>query len=1051
MNHNAKKKELESSLYAFVKHFWDVIEADPYIDGWHVKALCDHYEAVTDNRISRLVINIPPGCSKSLITAVFWPAWVWSTRPDKRWFFASYDQKLSMRDSVRCRTLIESNEYQRFWGHYRLTKDQNQKLYYETTRNGYRMATSVLGHGTGEHPDFICFPYDQLVWTDKGKMQIGDIVSGEIDVDVLSMNPQNGKMEFKPVIGWHDNPGSCLVEVLFTNDIIIRCTPGHRLWTSNRGWVEACRLLSTDVLPTYTFSDVIDCISVDVESYSQYSPGFFGVEDESDLFFRQSAISDIFSGCPITFEPLSVSDFFPCCSSSDLCDRSYRDSIFLGKNPCRFHTCSNLDSLVSIDLRTRSFFEEGKCAVLFGVCDIIGSGSVTQIGEDVVSRVSVQMSDFLSFGTRANESLQNFLMDEQIGLYRVPYSSESWISFVGACFENSPSLGVGETSSNYGSRFASDSSYIRDAVQSLKPNYCSPTLVRYGGFAHRTFCLTVEDNHTFVVGGHDSIVAKNCLDDPHDIQSAESELERQAVIDWFDLTLSSRGVSRNARRVIIMQRLHIKDLSGHVLSKGDWTHICLPMRYEIGRMSDTPLGWNDPRKEEGELLAPKQFSEKKVSDLEKELGPYGTAGQLMQRPQPKGGGMFRTDWFRNRVRSSPYHVRMRIRFWDRAASKPGYSACYTAGVLMSVSEEGAYFVEDIIHGQWEPTERNSIMRATALKDRVKYGPNEEPYIFIEAERGSTGKESFQSMARSLAGYKIREDRPSGSKDTRAEPWADQLSAGNVYLVDNGESDGTGKATWNINAYLLEHENFRPVVGKRFSGTCDMIDASSGAFNLLSGRRQAGTIRVFSRRDPNKKQTQRIVVCSKDQLKDLVVEERSLLVYVSDPPLPTPSYILDNPRAFHSPAVEQLIRGKIKELSPHRDDISDSEIEHGLVRILDKVCLSFIDVDPAEMMDRWHIPYEPWNQPISELIISQEQGKKVWSGILKQRDPPWEVLVFCDGGNRIALSLAYAICDLMRFPRSVIYQMGLEEKKHDDEKAPNQHVFSMLKSTRGMVI
>ena len=74
------------------------------------------------------------------------------------------------------------------------------------------------------------------------------------------------------------------------------------------------------------------------------------------------------------------------------------------------------------------------------------------------------------------------------------------------------------------------------------------------------------------------------------MQQAESDVERQSVIDWWDLTMSTRGVSRQARRVIVMQRLHHQDLSGHVLEQGDWVHICLPMRYEVGR--DRPISFS---------------------------------------------------------------------------------------------------------------------------------------------------------------------------------------------------------------------------------------------------------------------------------------------------------------------------------------------------------------------------------------------------------------------------------------------------------------------------
>src|SRR5258708_1224194 len=106
-----EKWVLEGSLDRFVKAAWQYVEAISYIDNWHIEAICRHLQAVTAGLIPKLLVNVPPGTSKSLLTCVFWPAWEWTRDPTVRWFFASYDQRLSTRDSERCRTLIESQWY----------------------------------------------------------------------------------------------------------------------------------------------------------------------------------------------------------------------------------------------------------------------------------------------------------------------------------------------------------------------------------------------------------------------------------------------------------------------------------------------------------------------------------------------------------------------------------------------------------------------------------------------------------------------------------------------------------------------------------------------------------------------------------------------------------------------------------------------------------------------------------------------------------------------------------------------------------------------------
>ena len=138
------------------------------------------------------------------------------------------------------------------------------------------------------------------------------------------------------------------------------------------------------------------------------------------------------------------------------------------------------------------------------------------------------------------------------------------------------------------------------------------------------------------------------IDDPHDRQGANSEAERESTIVTFSEGIITRlNNPMTSPIVLIMQRLHQNDLSGHVLKeKGVWDHLMLPMRYEPDRAKTTSIGFKDPRTIDGELLWPERFPEKTVGELEVTLGSYGTAGQLQQRPAPAGGGILKTENFR---------------------------------------------------------------------------------------------------------------------------------------------------------------------------------------------------------------------------------------------------------------------------------------------------------------------------------------------------------------------------------------------------------------------
>jgi hypothetical protein len=146
-------------LGEFVRQAWQIVEpSTPFVPGWHIDAIIEHLEAVSRGEIRNLLINVPPRHMKSLLVSVFWPAWEWIRWPERRWLYSSYAASLSIRDSVKCRRLIESTSYRRFWGdRFKLTTDQNTKARFDNDRSGYRISTSVGGAATGEGGDRIVY------------------------------------------------------------------------------------------------------------------------------------------------------------------------------------------------------------------------------------------------------------------------------------------------------------------------------------------------------------------------------------------------------------------------------------------------------------------------------------------------------------------------------------------------------------------------------------------------------------------------------------------------------------------------------------------------------------------------------------------------------------------------------------------------------------------------------------------------------------------------------------------------------------------------------
>ena len=145
-------------LYTFVRQAFPIVEPQtPFVDGRHLRVICDHLEALAFGVIAKLLINIPPRFMKSLLVSVFFPAWVWGPfgDPGARFIYASYRERLSMRDSLRTRRIIESQWYKDRFPRVQLLSDQNEKLRFDNTLGGFRIASSIAGGNTGEGADYV--------------------------------------------------------------------------------------------------------------------------------------------------------------------------------------------------------------------------------------------------------------------------------------------------------------------------------------------------------------------------------------------------------------------------------------------------------------------------------------------------------------------------------------------------------------------------------------------------------------------------------------------------------------------------------------------------------------------------------------------------------------------------------------------------------------------------------------------------------------------------------------------------------------------------------
>jgi predicted phage terminase large subunit-like protein len=139
------------------------------------------------------------------------------------------------------------------------------------------------------------------------------------------------------------------------------------------------------------------------------------------------------------------------------------------------------------------------------------------------------------------------------------------------------------------------------------------------------------------------------MDDPLDASKAYSDkTQLMEVNQWRDTVFSTRKNSPTSREVLIQQRLHEMDMTGHLMQKdaGEWFLLCLPMEYDPKRVFVSPIGRNDPRTEEGELLFPAFVSPKQIEQIKHDIGEAAYSAQYQQRPVPEQGTVFKRSDFR---------------------------------------------------------------------------------------------------------------------------------------------------------------------------------------------------------------------------------------------------------------------------------------------------------------------------------------------------------------------------------------------------------------------
>ncbi len=288
------------------------------------------------------------------------------------------------------------------------------------------------------------------------------------------------------------------------------------------------------------------------------------------------------------------------------------------------------------------------------------------------------------------------------------------------------------------------------------------------------------------------------LDDLNDV-SDRSEVQLENAEEFYTQVLPTRfNDFKTGRLINVQQRLHMRDISGYIISNQskEFVLLTLPMEFEEHRRCKTVplkstngLPWEDPRAYEGELLMPERIGAVELKSLKNALGSeYSVAGQLQQRPAPAEGGMIKRGWWMPWKEEHPPQISFVIQSWDTGSSSKktaAYSACSTWGIFKNDHGHPCLILLGVWRKKVEVPELYKQVarmardyRATTLDRQIneKYKPD-----IVLIEEKASGIPVLQGLRRT--GIQIVGWRPDkfGDKIERVRKVTPLIESGRVYV------------------------------------------------------------------------------------------------------------------------------------------------------------------------------------------------------------------------------------------------------------------------------
>ena len=276
------------------------------------------------------------------------------------------------------------------------------------------------------------------------------------------------------------------------------------------------------------------------------------------------------------------------------------------------------------------------------------------------------------------------------------------------------------------------------------------------------------------ITGHSALYI--LIDDPQNPKTSESEIERQKTIDYFRQSLYNRLTPINlGLRLVIMQRLHQKDLTGNLLAEGPkfYRHINLP-----ARESEKILPIEFRENYRNGLLDPTRLSDTILKSFERTLGSRGFAAQYDQDPRAKEGNIFKTNWFPIVEASTifrdpklePIHYVVDTAYTAKTENDP-------SGIQSFFIKDNCLYILDVRDWYLEfPDLQKELIRYTTMS-----GYTQDSMIGVEPK--ASGKSIVQNIKAQTMLNIFETSNPDSDKTTRAHSITKYCEMGRVKLVE----------------------------------------------------------------------------------------------------------------------------------------------------------------------------------------------------------------------------------------------------------------------------